>query len=384
MFPSHILLMTAVTTLLAFSSCTTTSPTRGKNEAFMEWMPWGEFQEYLAEKEQKGQDGKNFWDRGHWILAAEGQWRDGQAQFRIKIGDAPKKPYLWMWYTNLEQNKFDKLIERFTVEGYTMVYCNSYARPTGTILYQAVWHNLNPKKKISANAGGSERADMSADAMPPAIIKTAPPVGATDVDPTTSEITVTFDRDMASGFSWTGGGSNHPPVIDGQRPYWRDTRTAILPVKLEPGRFYRVGINSKSHQNFRGADGVPALPAMIYFTTQGATDDMKSLTRKPVVLETHPANGATGVDPKTVELRITFSLPMGRGFSWTGGEPEFPPPPPGQVPYWTEDQRTCVKPVQLEPNRRYRLGLNSPAHNNFQSAVGVALDPVAYTFQTGP
>jgi hypothetical protein len=42
-----------------------------------------------------------------------------------------------------------------------------------------------------------------------------------------------------------------------------------------------------------------------------------------------------------------------------------------------------VLPVRLEPNHQYRLGLNSPSHNNFQSAASVPLDPVIYTFQTG-
>lgn len=122
--------------------------TNQASKAFTEWMAWVPFQEFLAEKEKKDEDSKNFWDKGHWILAAEGQWKDGQQQYRIKIGDSPKnKAYLWMWYINQEQKDFDKLIEKFTTEGYTMVYCNSFTRPSGTTLYQAVWHNENPAKK---------------------------------------------------------------------------------------------------------------------------------------------------------------------------------------------------------------------------------------------
>ena len=108
------------------------------------------------------------------------------------------------------------------------------------------------------------------------------------------------------------------------------------------------------------------------------------MTQKPVILDLRPANGADAVDPRTTELRVTFSVPMGGGFSWTGGEPDYPAGQEGKGPYWTEDQRTCVRPVRLEPNRQYRLGLNSPSHKNFQSAGGVPLDPVIYTFRTGP
>ena len=143
-------------------------------------------------------------------------------------------------------------------------------------------------------------------------------MAATDVNPATTEITVTFDRDMARGFSWTGGGTNYPPLADGQGPYWRDARTAVLEVKLEPGHYYRVGINSKSHRNFRSAAGVPALPSAIYFTTRGANDKLMAKTQKPVILEMSPTNGATAVDPRTTELRVTFNVPMAQGFSWTG------------------------------------------------------------------
>lgn len=218
---------------------------------------------------------------------------------------------------------------------------------------------------------------------PPRIVVTSPTAGAKDVDPATSEITVTFDRDMARGFSWTGGGSNFPPIIEGQRPHWSDTRTAVLPVKLEQGHYYRVGINSKNHRNFRSVAGVPALPSAIYFTTQGASAELTAKTQKPVILEMNPTNGAVAVDPHTTELRVTFSVPMAGGFSWTGGGPDYPPALEGKGPYWTEDRRTCVRPVSLAPNRQYRMRLNSPSHKNFQSAAGVLLDPVIYTFRTG-
>ena len=224
----------------------------------------------------------------------------------------------------------------------------------------------------------------SAAEGPPRIVAMAPAAGAMDVDPATTEIVVTFDRDMAGGFSWTGGGPDYPPVAEGQRPYWRDARTAVLPVSLEPGHYYRVGINSKSHRNFRSIAGVPALPSAIYFTTRGAGENLTARIQKPTILEMHPSNGADAVDPRTTELCITFSVPMGGGFSWTGGGPDYPVVPEGQRPHWSEDQRTCVLPVHLEPNRQYRLGLNSPSHKNFQSAAGVPLDPVIYTFRTGP
>lgn len=216
----------------------------------------------------------------------------------------------------------------------------------------------------------------------PQIVATSPAVGATDVDPATTEITVTFDRDMSDGFSWTGGGPNYPPAAEGKKVVWRDRRTCVLPVKLEPGRYYRVGVNSTSYRNFRSADGVPARPSAIYFTTRGADEEMKARTQKPKIVSMSPPNGAKDVDPSLTEIRITFSVPMGGGFSWTGGGPQFPNIPAGKKPSWSGDRKTCVLPVELKPGWEYRLGLNSPSHKNFQSEGGIPVDPVVYTFTT--
>jgi hypothetical protein len=216
----------------------------------------------------------------------------------------------------------------------------------------------------------------------PCIVATSPEVGDTEVAPSTSEITVTFDRDMAEGFSWTGGGPDYPPTVKDKKPFWRDKRTCVLTVKLERARYYRVGINSTSFQNFQSADGFPAKPAAIYFTTKGASPELKMKVKKPKIVEMKPANGAKDVDPNLKALRVTFNIPMGGGCSWTGGGPNFPTIPEGKKITWTPDRRTCIMPVELKSRWDYRLGLNSPSHKNFQSAAGVPLDPVRYTFST--
>jgi parallel beta-helix repeat protein len=219
---------------------------------------------------------------------------------------------------------------------------------------------------------------------PPAIVETSPAVGAKDVDPSTSEITVTFDRDMGEGFSWTGGGPDYPPSPAGKKPFWRDKRTCVLPVQLKEGKYYRVGINSTSFENFSSVQGMPAQPSAIYFTTKGADEKLVKQTKIPEIVKMDPPNEASGVDPSIKELRVTFNVPMGGGFSWTGGGPRHPNTPEGKRPYWTKDRKTCVLPVELKPDWHYRLGLNSPSHKNFQSTAGVPLDPpVIYSFTTG-
>jgi len=225
-------------------------------------------------------------------------------------------------------------------------------------------------------------AAQDAAKQSPQIVKTVPAVGAKDVDPGLAEISVTFDRDMGKGMSWTGGPPQFPPVDDSRKARWTDARTCVLPVKLAAGSFYRVGINCTSFQNFRSADDIPAKPTTIYFTTKGAPADVQAETRTPMIARLEPENGTTDVDPRTSELRVTFNMPMGGGMSWVGGGPTFPKLAEGKKAAWSADGLTCTLPVQLEAGHEYQLSLNSVSHINFQSKAGVPLAPVVYTFRT--
>lgn len=246
-----------------------------------------------------------------------------------------------------------------------------------------VAYEQSPQESLTdaASAASSDGAVLS----PPKIIATSPAVGATDVDPALTEISVTFDQDMGGGMSWTGGGPEFPPARQGQKAQWRNKRTCVLPVKLESAHYYRVGINSKSYQNFANQRGVAALASAIFFTTRGAGEQLKARTLVPKVVRCDPDNGAQNVSPGVRELRVTFSVPMGGGCSWcTAGDDDsdFPQGVEGKRTYWTEDKKTCVLPVTLKPRMTYRLSLNAPGYINFQSDGGVPLEPVAYSFKT--
>jgi hypothetical protein len=97
-------------------------------------------------------------------------------------------------------------------------------------------------------------------------VVTKPAIGATNVDPDLRELRATFDQEMTTGsWSWTGGGPMFPEITS--KPRWIDKRTCVLPVKLEPAKRYRVGINAPSFKNFRSADGVPAAVTTLWFET---------------------------------------------------------------------------------------------------------------------
>ena len=101
----------------------------------------------------------------------------------------------------------------------------------------------------------------------PTIVSMSPPNGANDVSASLAQLTVTFDRPMQAGFSWTGGGPNYPEGTG--KPYWSpDQRTCTMNVHLKPGWSYRLGLNSPSHKNFKSQSGVPLTPVVWQFTTQ--------------------------------------------------------------------------------------------------------------------
>lgn len=218
----------------------------------------------------------------------------------------------------------------------------------------------------------------------PKIVSISPTRGATDVDPNMSAIEVTFDRPMAAGFSWTGGGPEFPKSPTGNNPSWSKNRTTCkLPVTLDAGRFYRIGINSKSVRNFQSTDGVPAKPTVLTFTTKGANPAAVGRMAAPKIISIIPANGATDVHPLTTkEIRVTFDQPMGTGMSWVGGGETYPPTPPDGEAHWLSNSRTCVLPVNLVREHNYQLNLNSDRFKNFQSTSGIPLEPVDYAFQT--
>jgi hypothetical protein len=133
---------------------------------------------------------------------------------------------------------------------------------------------LEPVRYEFQTAGDATSSAQQADPElidpngPPQIVKMVPENGATDVDPGLTKIRVTFDRPMAQGFSWTGGGKLFPTIPQGQLPSWsRDHKTCTLPVLLQQNRNYRLGLNSPRVRNFASADGVPLEPVIYEFQT---------------------------------------------------------------------------------------------------------------------
>jgi RNA polymerase sigma-70 factor (ECF subfamily) len=107
------------------------------------------------------------------------------------------------------------------------------------------------------------------DDVPPVVIKAEPRVGATEVDPGLKEIRVTFSKKMTDkSWSWPTGNKYAAPEDAGPIHFEHDRRTCVLPVKLDPGKTYVIGVNSERFRNFKDEKGHPALPYLLVFRTK--------------------------------------------------------------------------------------------------------------------
>jgi len=118
------------------------------------------------------------------------------------------------------------------------------------------------------------------------------------------------------------------------------------------------------------------------FQMQRVASPVPQIQVPPVVIETFPESGATGVDPALTELRVTFSKPMRAGsWSWTiWGEENFPEltGPPRFLP----DGQTCVLPVKLKSGKLYATWLNSEHQKDFTDTDGQPAVPYLLIFET--
>ncbi len=103
----------------------------------------------------------------------------------------------------------------------------------------------------------------------PQVTGTVPKTEALDVDPGLTEISVTFDKDMMTKdqWSWVMESKDTFPTVTGSASF-KDSRTCVLPVKLEPGKTYRIWINAKKQTGFRDVNNIPAVPYLLVFQTK--------------------------------------------------------------------------------------------------------------------
>jgi hypothetical protein len=102
----------------------------------------------------------------------------------------------------------------------------------------------------------------------PRVVSMTPENSAKDVDPATPSIYVAFDRPMADGWSFVGGGPDFPK-LDGSASYDPSGRMVSIGVKLEPAHDYRFSLNGGRFCGFVSEEGYPLEPVPVAFRTRG-------------------------------------------------------------------------------------------------------------------
>jgi hypothetical protein len=104
---------------------------------------------------------------------------------------------------------------------------------------------------------------------PAVVVGTVPATGDENVDPSLTEIKVTFNKKMRDGsWSWVTLGKDQFPETTGRPSYDAERLTCTMPVKLEPGKKYVLGINSAKFGNFKDMSGQSAVPYVLEFSTK--------------------------------------------------------------------------------------------------------------------
>ena len=117
--------------------------------------------------------------------------------------------------------------------------------------------------------GTARGQEISLESAPPVVVKTVPEAGVDGIDPDTAEIRVTFSKEMQDGgWSWSTASKESFPETAGKPKYLDDRRTAVLPVKLKPGKTYAIWVNSQKFRNFKDAQGRPTVPYLLVFRTK--------------------------------------------------------------------------------------------------------------------
>lgn len=106
---------------------------------------------------------------------------------------------------------------------------------------------------------------------PPVVIHTVPEAGAVDVDPSLSEIQVTFSKPMAQKWAWSSPFPGPKPEETASPRFLEDQRTWVLPVRLQPGQVYTLRFNDDVPHAFMDKENHDAVPYVLIFETRKPT-----------------------------------------------------------------------------------------------------------------
>jgi len=214
----------------------------------------------------------------------------------------------------------------------------------------------------------------------PYVVDSLPGDGQTEVDPALKTLTVTFSREMSTRTDgWTGRAPTYPAVAG--RSYWDQERLRCsLPVRLEPGRCYVVGVNEGSELGFRSRGGSTALPYAIVFATRGFDTGATPLPFA-WVQTTVPACGASGVPPGRTTLAVRLSRPVVGG---VGPWQRYGSVVPLVLthPRYSDNRRGVRMDLMLGGARAYAMEIGARCHPGLMTPDRRPLLPYWLAFRT--
>lgn len=146
----------------------------------------------------------------------------------------------------------------------------------GAVIFMGVTFYRGQRANEEATALLMQRLDKIAekpaadpDDAAPSVVRTVPASGDRNVDPSLTEIRVTYNKEMMDeSWSWSYISTESYPETTGEPRYEADHKTCVLPVKLYPGKTYVIWLNSKKFGNFQDVSGRKAVPYLLRFTTR--------------------------------------------------------------------------------------------------------------------
>jgi hypothetical protein len=228
--------------------------------------------------------------------------------------------------------------------------------------------------------------ELSLQSAPPVVVKTVPVAGTADVDPGLTEIRVTFSKPMADGsWSWSTWGEDTFPEKSGEPRYLDDGRTCVLPVKLQPGKFYATWLNSDQFHGFTDRTGRSAVPYLLTFDTAkagaGVADGAaeKAFRRRYGLerpgggagLDTAKAGGRSADGAAAAAFRRRYGLEGGAGGAG-GGE--------NATALLNDDQRA----VLVWTDRQFRSFFDARSFNGWSDAERTDLEAKSLDALKGP
>jgi RNA polymerase sigma-70 factor (ECF subfamily) len=136
----------------------------------------------------------------------------------------------------------------------------------GAVIFMGVELYRGQRANEAATAMMMQRLENLAE---PSVVQTAPKTGDLSVDPSLTEIHVTYNKEMMDGsWSWSQVSGGTFPETSGEPRYEADHKTCVLPVKLYPGKTYVIWLNSPQFGNFKDTQGRSAVPYLLRFTTR--------------------------------------------------------------------------------------------------------------------